>query len=109
MATLKLAPSAEEDEGHPPDPKDVQGLINHWASDRQYWASLESPFFQLLRDLPGDGDGAINRWDAALQNAARDSFEQAALMAGSDVRALRASVKARGQLAYGLRKLFATL
>lgn len=87
---------------------DVDKIINHWAADRQYWASLETPFFQLLRDLPEDGEEAIHRWDAALQTSARIAFDHAAQMAGNDVRALRASVKARGQLEGGLKKLFST-
>lgn len=109
MATLKLAPTAEDAEGHAPDPKDVKNLINHWAADRQYWAALEAPFFQLLRDLPEEGEAAIHRWDTALQEAARAAFDHAAEMAGNDARALRASVKARGQLAYGLKQLFSTI
>lgn len=109
MATLKLAPTAEDEEGHAPDPKDVKNLINHWAADRQYWATLEAPFFQLLRDLPEEGEKAINRWDIALQDSVWAAFNHAADMAGNDARALRASVKARGQLAGGLKKLFSTI
>ena len=106
MATLKLAPTAEDEDGHAPDPKDVNNLINHWAADRQYWASLEAPFFQLLRDLPEKGEEAINQWDDALKTSARTAFDHAAQMAGNDARALRAAVKARGQLEGGLKKLF---
>ncbi len=106
MATLKLAPTAYDDEGHPPDLKDVKNLINHWAADRQYWVALETPFFQLLRDLLEEGEAAIHRWDTALQEAARAAFDHAAEMAGNDARALRASVKAQGQLHYSLKQLF---
>jgi len=106
LATLKLSPTAENEEGHASDPKDVKNLINHWSAERQYWAALEAPFFQLLRDLPEDGEKAINRWDEALQESAHAAFDHAAQMAGHDARALRAYVKARGQLAGGLKKIF---
>ena len=106
MATLKLAPTAEDKEGHVPDTKEVKNLINHWAADRQYWASLEASFFQLLRDLPSKGENAIDQWDFALQESVRTAFEYAVRMAGNDARSLRASVRARGQLEGGLKKLF---
>ena len=106
MATLILSPTADDEEGHKPDKRDVQNLMDHWSAERQYWAMLEAPFFQLLRDLPSKGEEAITQWDLALQETARSAFDYAARMAGDDARALRASVRARGQLAGGLKKLF---
>jgi CRISPR system Cascade subunit CasA len=109
MATLVLSPTADDEEGHKPDKKDVQNLMDHWAAERQYWAALEAPFFQLMRDLPTKGEEAINQWDIVLQKFARSAFDYAARMAGNDARALRASVRARGQLAGGLKKLFSEI
>ena len=106
MAMLIISPSAENENGHKPDKKDVQNLLAHWAADRQYWASLEAPFFRLMRDLPVKGDDAVTQWDTVLQESARAAFDYAARMAGDDARALRASVRAHGQLVGGLKKLF---
>jgi len=109
MATLILSPTADNEEGHKPDKKDVQNLMDHWESERQYWAALEAPFFQLMRDLPSKGEDAITQWDIVLQETAQTAFDYAAHMAGNDARALRASVRARGQLAGGLKMLFSEI
>ena len=106
MATLILSPTADDPEGHQPDKKDKQNMIDHWSAERQYWASLEVHFFTLLRDLPSKGEEAITQWDKALQNSTWSAFNYAAKMAGNDARALRASVRAQGQLASGLKDLF---
>ena len=106
MATLILSPTADDEEGLQPDKKAKQNLMDHWSAERQYWAVLEPPFFQLVRDLPEKGEEAITQWDIALQESARGAFDHAARMAGNDARALRASVRARDQLAGGLKKLF---
>jgi len=106
MATLILSPTADDEDGRKPDKKDVQNLLAHWAAERQYWARLEAPFFRLMRDLPTEGEDAINQWDSVVQEAAWAAFDYAARMAGDDARALRASVRARGQLSGSLKKLF---
>lgn len=106
LATLLLSPAADLPDGRQPDSKDIQNLVAHWAAERHYWANLETPFFQLMRDLPEKGEDAIIAWNVVLQETAREALEYACRMAGDDVRALRAAVKARGQLAGGLKKLF---
>lgn len=106
MAQLVLSPTAEDKDGHKAHGDDVKKMVKHWSAERQYWAALEAPFFQFMRALPSKGEEAINQWDFVLQETARSTFDYAARMAGDDARALRASVRARGQLIYNLEQLF---
>jgi len=106
LASLLLSPTSDDADGRKPDKKDVQNLIGHWAVDRRYWAELEVPFFHLLEKLPQDNEATLEEWDTILQRTARQALAQAESLAGDDARALRAAVRARGQLAGSLKKLF---
>ena len=104
LATLLLAPSADEPNGRSPDKKDVDNLLAHWAAERTYWAELEPAFFALLETLPQSPNEAMQQWVAALQEQAERAFAQAERAAPNDARGLRATVRARGQFLGALKK-----
>ncbi len=104
LATLILAPTADQPDGRKPDKKDVNNLLSHWAVGRHYWAALESPFYDLLLTLPRDSEAAMNAWRESLRHAAEEAFAQAEEAAPKDARGLRATVRARGQLIGALKK-----
>jgi len=106
LANLFLSPTADDKEGHRPDPKDVNNLMAHWAVERHYWAALEVPFLDFLQTLPHDPEKSQERWTQVLVQTARDSLAQAENLAGTGTRALRAAVRARGQLEGRLTKVF---
>jgi len=103
MAMLILSPHAEQEGGRNPDPKDVANLTDHWGLERNYWGDLEIPFLALLESLPKDPETAIENWRDKLWQTAWKTFTQAEALAGDDTRALRAAVRARRQLASGLK------
>ncbi len=104
MAALILSPTADEG-GRRPDPKDVRALMSHWAVERRFWASIEVPFLRFMEDLPADSKKAIEEWNRVLVQSAWESLEQAERFAGDDPRAMKAAVRARGQLGGALKKL----
>ena len=104
LAEFILAPEADLEGGRNPDRSDVHNLIDHWGVERSYWSDLEPKFQELVVDLPEDGVAAIRRWQEALRSTAKKTLEQAEDLAGGDIRALKASVKAHQQLLAGLKK-----
>ena len=105
LATLVLSPTADQKDGRQPDRKDRDNLMAHWAVDPYYWASLEVPFIELLVSLPQKGEDALQTWQDILFDTARAALTRAEMLAGTDIRALRAAVRARGQLEGALKKL----
>lgn len=82
------------------DPRDA--LVEHWGVERHYWADLEVGFRHLLLALPDDATNAGLVWQQLLRRTAWTSFEESEAALGGSPAALRASVKAREQLAAGL-------
>ena len=105
LATLLLSPDADTGEGHQPDRKDVDGLLNRWAVDRAYWARLERPFLRLVEDLVRRGEDAVEEWRETVRRTAWEAFNRLDKDLGRDPRTLKAAVRARGQLAAGLKKV----
>jgi hypothetical protein len=60
----------------------------------------------FIVDLPADPEVALDRWYETLQQTARDALTSAERMAGENVNALKAAVRARGVLEYQLNQLF---
>ena len=89
--------------GHP-----AHALYEHWGTDRLFWSKLETPFNEFLQILPND-PSATDRWKETLKQTAWDSLAGAERMAGESTTALKASVKARGTLAYEFKKLFSEI
>ncbi len=105
LATLVLAPTADQPDGRKPDKKDVNNLMAHWAVGRTYWAALEPPFHELLLDLPRGPDAALGNWMRTVRDAAIEAFSQAEKALPDNARGLRAAVRARGQLFGALNKI----
>lgn len=108
MAKILIASSSDEKGGRQPDPDDVAKLIKHWGAEISYWAKLETPFMRFIEELPTDSS-AMDRWKETLQKTAWDSLAGAERLAGESTTALKAAVKARGTLAYELKKLFSEI
>lgn len=106
LAKNFISPSAEEKGGRQPDTGDIDKLMSHWNIEAHYWSKLETPFNQLVVELPTENESAIDRWNKTLQQTAWDALASAERMAGENTHALKAAVKARGVLAYELKKLF---
>jgi len=108
MAKILISPSSDEKGSRQPDPGDVAKLLKHWGTEINYWAKLETPFMQFVEELPKDST-ATDRWKETLKQTAWDSLAGAERMAGESTTALKASVKARGTLAYEFKKLFSEI
>ncbi len=106
LARLLLSPTAEDPNGRQPDKKDINNLLAHWAAGRIYWGMLETAFLDLLQQLPRQQEAALQQWRSRLQQAANQAFAHAERLSGENLRALRAIVPARRQLAGALRKRF---
>ncbi|MCL4560032.1 MAG: type I-E CRISPR-associated protein Cse1/CasA [Chloroflexi bacterium] len=87
--------------------KEAAGLIEHWAVERFYWGMLELPFLHLLEDLPKRPEATLE-WRQAVESTAWQAFNRAEAQAGEAALALKAAVRARSYLAYGLRQVFPT-
>jgi len=105
LATLLLSPEADAEGGRQPDRKDLDGLMKRWAVDRAYWSRLERPFLRLVEDLVDRGEDAVGEWCKTLRRTAWEAFDRLDNDLGRDPRALKAVVRARGQLATGLGKV----
>jgi CRISPR system Cascade subunit CasA len=100
LATLLISPSASDgSQGRQPDRSQVDSVVQHLATDRTYWARLETPFKRLLIELPtemaitkagGTAPGALVNWAQEVKRSALEAFEEATEAAGSSARALRA-------------------
>jgi len=108
MAKILIASSSDEKGGRQPDPGDVAKLLKHWGAEINYWAKLETAFMKFLEDLPNDSS-AMDRWKERLQQTAWDALAGAERFAGESTTALKAAVKARGMLAYELKKVFSEI
>jgi CRISPR system Cascade subunit CasA len=109
LAKNFISPSAEEKGGRQPDSGDVEKMMAHWNTETVYWSKLETPFSLFVVELPTNYELAIDHWKQTLQQTAWDALENAERMAGESTKALKATVKARGVLAYELGKLFEEL
>ncbi len=102
MAAVLLAP--DEDSERRANPDDVRDLRANMGTERRYWAGLEPLFRETMQTLPEQGTEAIRRWFDWLRDAAWSSFNEVSDGLGDDPRALKAAVRGREQLAFGLSK-----
>jgi CRISPR system Cascade subunit CasA len=84
--------------------EDAKKLLAHWDVEALYWAKLELPFYRFLDHLPEDRQTAFIQWKKDLRQAVLVAFEQATSLAGSSVKALKATAKSQVQLYAGLKK-----
>lgn len=87
-----------------PRREDIDPLLGSWGVLRHYWARLEPPFQQVIVDLPVKTDETIQFWQEILRATARDALSHITDNLETTPRALKATVKARGQLEAGLAK-----
>jgi CRISPR system Cascade subunit CasA len=105
LARLMLSQSAGAEGALQPRNEDVRSAMSPWGVERRYWSSLELPFRRTLERLPEDREGAIGAWQDTLRRTAWRALDGAAEEVGANPRGLKASVKARSQLAGGLAKV----
>lgn len=96
--------------------KDAKNFADSLAPMRRYWPRLQTPFFLLLEELPGDPgwDEAAQEahqhqqlvnWAKTVRQVASQAFEEATNMADQSARQLKAVVVARRSLDGKLRRL----
>lgn len=86
--------------------KRAKSWVASSGTERHYWQNLELYFLDLLTDLPQDIQTAQETWNTKLKETAVQAFDQCALYAGDNAKALKAAVHGRRQLYAGLNKLF---
>jgi hypothetical protein len=104
LASLLLSPASDLEGGRQPAPEDLAGVTRQWAVERSYWSRLETPFMETVEALPRDPEPTLEKWRQTLLRTARGAFDHAADNLAHDPRALKAVVRASGQLAAGLAK-----
>jgi CRISPR system Cascade subunit CasA len=105
LAQLTLCPESDLEGAHQPAREDLDAITNQWDVKRRYWSRLEVPFRRILELTPQDKDAALTEWQQTLRRTAWDAFNSIAEDLANDPRALKAFVRAQGQLAGGLRKV----
>lgn len=104
LAQLILCPESDLEGAHQPAREDLDAITNQWDVKRRYWSRLEIPFRRTLEQVPQDKDAALTAWQQTLRRTAWEAFGSIADDLANDPRALKAYVKAQGQLAGGLKK-----
>ncbi len=104
LATLLLSPQSDTEAGRQPAREDLECLTDQWAIERDYWSRLDIPFRQVLEAMPDDVEGTLTGWRETLRRTAWVAFDRVAGDLENDLRHLKATVRARDQLAAGLGK-----
>lgn len=107
LAEFILNPEADASEAHQPNSDDVSHLTDQWAMEREYWQALEPEFHKMMVDLAeaideDTRDGVIQTWMETLRATAWHAFERIARDLEHDPHKLKATVRGRSRLAYGL-------
>ncbi|MBN2002687.1 MAG: type I-E CRISPR-associated protein Cse1/CasA [Anaerolineae bacterium] len=105
LALLLLKPDADTQDKSAKIPPEVGNIMKQWDVKRRYWSRLEIPFRRALEAVPQDKDAALTEWQQTLRRVAWEAFNSIAEDLANDPRALKAFVKAQGQLAGGLKKV----
>ncbi len=87
------------------DKKQVRNFVDATGAERYFWSRLEAHFVRLVEDLPQNSEAAVKTWNDALNQLARQAFEQAIRVAG-DSRALRAYGKSADLFDWQLKQVF---
>ena len=105
MAKWVVSPEADRKGARQPARQDLDALTDQWAPERRYWSQLEIPFRQTMTALLIETDEALVGWVRTLWRTAWDAFDQVAEHLAGDATSLKATVRARDQLAAGLGKV----
>lgn len=115
LATLLLAPEADQEGSRQPAKEDVRPLMDSVAATDLYWSALETRFkefmVQLAQDQQMDEDEnvvygleALPQWIAEIQRIARHAFDETTRSLDTSARTLKAAARATHQLNIGLKK-----
>jgi len=117
LAHLLLAPEAKTLNRQ--QKSDVSNLCNSLAPQGPYWAALETPFKNLLVELPSDkttvdgvltyGTTALDNWKDNIRNAARKAFRSATSSLDLSPRSLRALAEAENLFNHNLWSILSPL
>lgn len=105
LATLILSPDSDAETGRQPPREDLDALVDQWAVERRYWSRLEIPFREAMVALPQNQEQTLGIWRATLLRTAWEAFNRVTDSLGHSPAALKATVRASGQLAAGLAKV----
>lgn len=105
LTKFTLSPNADQPNGKQPDTKDINNMMDYLGFERNYWGALEISFWHLIEGLPINPEAAMSTWRDILKETAWYTLEKAANLAGENVHALKAAVRARGSLGYSLKEL----
>lgn len=90
--------------------RNAKSAINDWVAytgiERHYWANLETPFQNLIVDLPHNTTAAKAEWQIQLRRSAQNAFDQATKYTGSGPRSFKAVVRGQSYLDFHLKELF---
>lgn len=109
LATRVISFNADQEDGHKPDPKDVQNLVNHWNAEGLFWNRLELPFYTFLNRLPEDPGGALKTWENELRAALRSAYQQTANGLGESQKAMKAVAQTQGLVNRAIQKVLVNL
>ncbi len=105
LAKAVLSFNIDQPEGHQPDPKDAQNLLEHWNTEGLYWSRLEAPFHVFMNRLPVDPAAALDDWQKELRQSALTAFRKTANSLGTGQKALKAVASTQGWIFMGIRRV----
>lgn len=84
--------------GHDPNKRmgtqekaEVEDFVRSLGAERQFWSSLEVPFFDTLRGIAGDEpDESLDKWRVRVRALARNAYRESTESLGEGARVLRA-------------------
>jgi CRISPR system Cascade subunit CasA len=89
VAQLFDAPDMDRPGAKDPNPEAVAKLIEAFDPRRTFWARLETPFHEYLRNLPNAFEAAIGEWRDRVEREAKECFNASRRALGTSPRALR--------------------
>ncbi|MBI2873704.1 MAG: type I-E CRISPR-associated protein Cse1/CasA [Firmicutes bacterium] len=76
LAHLLLAPESDNPEARQPATGDIRQVADHLAAEHLFWPCLETPFHELLMNLPEGGETVESEWRGFLKQVAHSAFNQ---------------------------------
>jgi CRISPR system Cascade subunit CasA len=116
LSKLLLSPMSDDANARQPDSKDVRKVSETFGAEGIYWSRLESPFKNLLVNLPKDksfdedGDEVFGKeelkiWARTVDKIAMQAFEIAINGLSGSARELKAIAEAEGVFHSRMKKL----
>ncbi len=116
LSKLLLSPMSDDTNARQPDSKDVRKVSDTFGAEGVYWSRLESPFKNLLVNLPkdktfdDDGDEVFGKeqlkiWARTVNDVAKQAFENAINGLSGSAREFKAIAEAEGVFHSRMKKL----